>query len=196
MNRDDKMKYETPTLETERLILKRGNMDDYVIVYEYDFTKLRDIDGEFNFAIQDPNMLVGYDTYADDNIEVFDWIVYLKNGGQPIANIMADRVNKEINSIEIAFNMHPNYWKKGYMVESIIKVLECLFAYGFDKVICGYSEGNIKSKNIGNKIGFQDFYQIKDSWKKNGHPITDYKTIMTKEKFDELYINNKNNSLK
>ena len=41
------MLYETPVLETERLILKRGTLDDFQHVYEYDFTKLRNINGEF-----------------------------------------------------------------------------------------------------------------------------------------------------
>ena len=48
------MIYETPVLETERLMLKRGTLEDYQKVYEYDFTKLRDINGEFDFVKQDP----------------------------------------------------------------------------------------------------------------------------------------------
>ena len=48
------MEYETPIIETERLILKRGTLEDYQKVYEYDFTKLRDINGEFDFVKQDP----------------------------------------------------------------------------------------------------------------------------------------------
>ena len=43
------MKYITPMLETPRLILKRGTKEDYQKVYEYDFTKLRDIAGEFEY---------------------------------------------------------------------------------------------------------------------------------------------------
>lgn len=42
---------ETPTLETERLILKKGLPEDFIKVYEYDFTKLRDICGEFKLVI-------------------------------------------------------------------------------------------------------------------------------------------------
>jgi len=30
-----------PELETKRLILKRGNYEDYVKVFEYDFTRLK-----------------------------------------------------------------------------------------------------------------------------------------------------------
>jgi hypothetical protein len=55
------MKYITPKLETEWLILKRGTYEDYVKVYEYDFTKLRDIAGEFEYVKQDPNALIGFE---------------------------------------------------------------------------------------------------------------------------------------
>ena len=43
----------TISLETQRLFLKRGNREDYYQVYEYDFTKLRNINGEFEFVKQD-----------------------------------------------------------------------------------------------------------------------------------------------
>lgn len=48
------MMYETPQLETERLILKRGTLEDLQKVYEYNFTKLRDINCEFEFVKYDP----------------------------------------------------------------------------------------------------------------------------------------------
>ena len=47
------MKYITPTLKTNRLILKKGTYEDYVKVYEYDFTWLRNIAGEFEFVKYD-----------------------------------------------------------------------------------------------------------------------------------------------
>lgn len=47
------MIYETPQLETERLILKRGTLEDLKKIYEYNFKKLRDIAGKFVFEKQD-----------------------------------------------------------------------------------------------------------------------------------------------
>lgn len=35
--------YITPNLETDRLILKRVTDENFLKVYEYDFTRLRDI---------------------------------------------------------------------------------------------------------------------------------------------------------
>lgn len=183
------MIYKTPRLETERLILKRGIQQDYFKVYEYDLTKLRGIAGEFEFVKQDLEKIEGFESYADETEDVFDWIIYLKENGEPIGNIIADRANKQNNSIEISYNLHPNYWGNGYIPEATVEVMRYLFENEFDNIVCGYSEGNIKSKKVIEKIGFEPYKVIKNSWIKNGIPITDYKLIMSKEKYNELYKN-------
>lgn len=190
------MIYTTPSLETERLFLKRGTLEDYQKVYEYDFTKLRNIAGEFEFVKQDLNNLYNYSVYASETEEVYDWIVYLKNGVIPIANIVADREIKEIKATELSYNLHPNYWGNGYVQEAVIEIMNFLFENGFENVICGYSEGNQKSKRLNEKLGFILYSEEKDAWVKNGIAITDYKTIMSKDKFYDLYSKeNKNNNL-
>ena len=139
------MIYETPILETERLILKRGTLEDYQKVYEYDFTKLRDINGEFEFVKQDLKKTKGYEEVYPES---YDWILYLKSSGEPIGNVVADREQHDIKSIELAFNTHPNFWKKGYTTEALIQIMKFLFDQGYENILCVYDEGNIKSKNI------------------------------------------------
>lgn len=65
----------SPKLETKRLILKRGTYDDYAKVYEYDFGKLRDIAGEFEYVKQDLELIKGYEKEREN---AYDWIIYLK----------------------------------------------------------------------------------------------------------------------
>lgn len=178
------MIYETPILETERLILKRGVKKDYEKVYEYDFRKLRNINGEFKFEKVDLKLIEGFEEPYDNS---YDWIVYLKENMEPIANIVADREREEIRSIEIAFNTHPNYWRKGYTSEAIIEIMRFLFEKGYENIICGYSEGNFKSKGIGEKLGFEPYEVKENSWEKNGIAITDYVTILSRKKFNKLY---------
>ena len=180
------MLYETPVLETERLILKRGTLDDFQHVYEYDFTKLRNINGEFEFVKVSPEVIAKYG-FEIPVPETYDWIMYLKESGEAIGNVVADRENKDINSIELAFNTHPNYWKKGYTYEALIEIMRFLFSTGYDNILCGYDEGNIKSKSIGEKLGFEPYKTIPNAWKKNGKQITTYVTILSKEKFYEVY---------
>lgn len=181
------MKYITPKLETERLILKRGTYEDFVKVYEYDFTKLRDIAGEFEYVKYDPEKLREFETYADEEENVYDWIIFLKETNEPIGNVTADREIKELKSTELSFNLHPSYWGNGYMKEAVVEIMKFLFENGFENVICGYDEGNKKSKNLGEKIGFIPYSKKENAWMKNGISISSYKTIMSKERFNELY---------
>lgn len=186
------MKIFTKPLETERLLLKRGIAEDYYKVYEYDMTKLRDINNEFTYVKQDLSVIDRFITTADYNEDMADWIIYLKDN-KPIGNIVVNRIVKDINAIEVAFNLHPNFWGKGYMKEACVEVMKYMFSLGFDNILCGYDEGNVKSAKINAKIGFKPYYEQKNAWYKNGIPITTYHNIMSKQDFDRLYLNDKNN---
>ena len=186
------MEYETPIIETERLILKRGILEDYQKVYEYDFTKLRDINGEFELIKQDPKKIEGYEQVHPES---YDWILYLKSSGEPIGNIAADREQKDIKGIELSFNTHPRFWRNGYTVEALIEIMNFLFNQGYENILCGYDEGNLKSKNIGEKLGFLPYKVEPNAWQKKGVPITTYTSIMTKERFKDLYIQKRKSNL-
>lgn len=177
----------TRPLETQRLLLKRGTKEDYYKVYEYDFRKLRNINNEFEFVKQDLSKLDNWVLESDNNEDMADWIIYLRDM-TPIGNITADRIVQNINAIEISFNLHPNFWGNGYIKEACIKVMDYLFSLGFDNILCGYSEGNIKSEKVNTKIGFTYYLKEEAAWVKDGIPITDYKTIMSKEDFQRLYL--------
>lgn len=96
-------------------------MEDCQKVYEYDFTKLRDINGEFEFVKQDLQKIKGYEEVYPES---YDWILYLKSSGEPIGNVVADREQQDIKSIELAFNTHPSFWKKGYTTEALIQIMK------------------------------------------------------------------------
>lgn len=181
------MIYETPQLETERLILKRGTLKDLQKVYEYDFTKLRNIAGEFEFKKYDPKKIEGWEIPTP---ETYDWVIYLKETMEPIGNVVADREQKDIKAIELAFNTHPNYWRKGYTSEALIEIMKFLFSQEYENILCGYDDGNFKSKSLGEKLGFIAYEVKENAWEKKGTPITSYTSILSKERFIELYKNN------
>ena len=75
------MKYITPELETDRLVLKRGSKEDYIKVYEYDFTKLRDVDGEFKYVKLDSSVVYSFYSskeYLNDMFEIIKDSIVLK----------------------------------------------------------------------------------------------------------------------
>ena len=171
------------------MILKKGTADDFVKVYEYDLTKLRDICGEFEYVKTDPKLSASFAADSEERENVYDWIIYLKKTLEPVGNVVTDHEVKELNGTELAFNMHPSHWGNGYMKEAVIEIMRFLFENGYDNVISGYDEGNKKSKRVNEKIGFEFYRDEENSWQKNEVPITKHVMIMSKERFNELYDN-------
>ena len=85
-------------------------------------------------------------------------------------------------SINLSFNIHPNYWGKGYMQEALEMIINYLYSLGYDNIICSYLDGNTKAKRTLSKLGFKPYKIEKDFIKSsNGNLIDLYKTILTKE---------------
>lgn len=179
--------YETEEIMTERLVLKRGSMKDFLNAYEYDFKKLKNIDGECKLVKNNNSDIKnwfkkGEKSYYDKckKAHMFDWIIYLDN--KPIGNILTQDEDIDTNTIGVAYNLHPSYWGNGYMPEALEAVLNYLFKIGYDNVICSYSDGNIKSRRVLEKLNFKPHKIIKDAWKSDlGTNIDDYELIMSKE---------------
>ena len=185
-------------LETDRLYIRNGTVEDFVKIYEYNFTKLEDIAGEFEYIKQDPKEI---ESWFDGDISKYyqelqqknnyDLILYLKEGTIPVGNLLLDRINNEERSIEITCHIHPSYWGNGYMQEAILTVLPFLYGIGFDAVIYSYGEGNIKSSKLCSKLGFELHSVKHNDFIRNGVQISTYRNILTKVRYKELYAKNK-----
>ena len=62
---------------------------------------------------------------------------------------------------------------------------------GYNAVIYSYGEGNIKSSKLCSKLGFELDSIKKDNYIRNGILISTYRNILTKDRYDSLYKNNK-----
>ncbi len=179
------MNYETVTLKTKRLTLKKGEKEDFLKVYEYDFSKLENIDNENTLVKKDLSKVEKL--FKNNNYykkakkaHVFDWMVFLDN--EVIANILASECDGKGKIVQLEFNMHPTYWRNGYMTESLICVLEYLFSIGYNEIICSYLECNTRVKNLLGKLGFKPYMIIEEDFKTpKGNLLDEYKVIMTKE---------------
>ncbi len=181
------MNYETVLLKTDRLVIKRGEKEDFLKVYEYDFSKLKNIDGVCTLIKQDKEKIEklfkgGIKKYYSKikKAHMFDWIVYLDN--KPIGNILTTDEDLSKKIIEVSFNMHPNYWGCNYMKEALSSVIEYLYSIGYNGIICTYSDGNLKAKRVLDKLGFKAYQIVKDAFQsEKGNYIDEYKVIMTKD---------------
>ena len=186
-------------IETERLIIKHGKIEDYVKVHEFDFNYLEDIDGNFKYVKRDPDEVRSW--FANDSSmeehykrleknKSYNFIVYLKDTLEPIGNIGFDRYNEKLNCLEISCYIHPNNWGNGYVKEALISAMEYIYSLGFDNIIYGYMKGNTKSKKNCEKLGFIP-YEQKPTNTFLGNESIEYRNIMSKENYYKLYKNNK-----
>jgi len=190
--------YEAVPLETERLILKKGSIEDYEKVFEYNFIFLRGIGGIFEYRkLSDGHIKKWYPEgiekshlKSEENHE-FAYIIYLKDG-TPIGHIDASNENKDMdNSVELSFNLHPNYWGQGYIVEACTILMNHLFNIGYENILLGYeatdTDENYKSKRVSEKLGFE-FLKEKEPF---FHPalgieVKSVLTVINKEKFRKM----------
>lgn len=177
------MNYETIELKTNRLRLMKGCEQDFLKVYEYDFSKLQDIDNVFEYVKTDNDKIrkcfkKGTDNYYKncEKAHVFDWIIFLD--GEAIGNVLTTDEDKKNKGVVLKFNIHPNYWNKGYVTESLVEVFDYLFKIGYDSIICNYIDGNVRAKRVLNKLGFRPYGIDKDAFK---NKIDIYKLIMEKD---------------
>ena len=180
------MNYETIDLKTKNLVIKKGDLESFLKVYEYDFNKLKDIDGVFKLEKQNQSRIEksfkhGTESYYRKikKAKMFDWIIFLNNN--PIGNIYATDMEKD-KSINVEFNLHPNYWGHGFIVEALKAIIEYLFSMGFDNIISGYEDGNNKAKRVMEKLIFKPYKVINDSYTSTlDNKIDEYKMIITKD---------------
>ncbi len=182
MNRD----YLVKALFTKRLILKKGHEKDYLSVYEYDFTKLKDFDGMIEYAEQDVKSIKKsfrkgeeYFFKVCEKNHMFDWIIYCND--VPVGNILADQEDLVENKIEITINVHPDYWNKGYATEAINAVIDFLVEKSYDKIIIRYLEGDTKVKHISEKLGFKPYDITKDVAVFDKSYLDEYQVVMLKD---------------
>ena len=180
------MNYETIELKTKRLVIKKGEKEDFLKVYEYDFSSLQNVDDVFKLEKQDKNKIEswfkgGIKKYYSKikKAHMFDWIIYID--GKAIGNVLTED-EEDKKSINLSFNIHPNYWGKGYMPEALEMIINYLYSLGYDNIICSYLDGNTKAKRTLSKLGFKPYKIEKDFIKSSNCNLIDlYKTILTKE---------------
>lgn len=180
-------------IETDRLVIDYGTVDDYIKVHEYDFNDLQNMKGITKLTKNNPDDVRKWFGDSIDNwydsieaIKHYNMIVFLKENKEPIADIGFDRNDETNNSIELSCWLHPNYWGRGYMEEALIPIMNFIYNEGFDNIVSGYVEGNDRSKRMHEKLGFVP-YKVNSGFYTNYGQMKEYDNILSKERYNELY---------
>ncbi len=159
-----------PTLTTERLILRRLGLDDAP-----EILKLRS-DERVNQYLDRP--ITTTHNEAEDFINKieaginkngwFYWAISLKDDIKLIGTICLWNIDNENATIEIGYELHPDYQGMGLMQQALLKVVE----YGFQilefKTIVAYpNSANERSVRLLEKNNFRRDPVLEDEFYKN-----------------------------
>ncbi len=97
------------------------------------------------------------------------WGISLKNSSELIGVVCFWRIDKRNHRAELGYMLHPEFWKKGIMTESI----EAALSYGFGKLKLHSVEANTSVANLAShalllKCGFVKEAHIRENWYFNG----------------------------
>lgn len=162
---------EFPTLETERLVLKKIELNDAkdIQAIRSDQQVMTFMDSNRHKSIEDSEKFIseGLDIYAAK--KGLFWGLVEKASGEFIGDFAFWRIDKKNSRAEIGYTLKPKYWGKGYMHE----VMHRIFAFGFNDLKLHSVEANINPEN-GNsrslllKLGFRKEAYFRENYFFNG----------------------------
>ncbi len=145
-----------PTLETERLILRKMLVSDADDVYAY---SCREDVTEFLTWTPHPTpaFTVDYLRYLGQRYSVgdyFNWAVVEKKSGRVIGSCGFTRFDFPNDSGEIGYVFHPDFGGQGYATEAAREVLRFGFvALKLHRIEAKYLKGNEHSKLLLERLG-------------------------------------------
>ena len=145
----------TPTIETERLILRRYKETDLDMLYETISDKRLHKYVKFPKYTKEKELeCIKKWIKNADNDEYEKWVIELKDKNIPIGNISVNTINKKNNYCDVGYTILYKYWNCGYATEA----LKSITGYLLEKyylVECSCNELNKASSKVMKKAGFK-----------------------------------------
>ncbi|MCA1029656.1 GNAT family N-acetyltransferase [Bacillus timonensis] len=146
-----------PTLETERFILRKIEVEDAPEIFDYfskdEVTKYYDLD---TFTeIKQAEQLIHLFSERFENEKGIRWGIARKEDNKMIGSCGYHNWKKQHFKAEVGYEVAPLYWRQGVISE----VLKAVLAYGFDemglnRIEAFYDPENIASQASLGKAGF------------------------------------------
>jgi RimJ/RimL family protein N-acetyltransferase len=171
---------------TDRLELRKWRYEDASFMYEL----AKDPDVGLN-AGWHPHKSISDSLNRINEIRnnhPYCFAICLKDKVAPIGCIelktITDMTDKKLE-YELGYWLGKDYWNNGYMTEAAKALIEFGFSIlNLNAIWCGYYEGNIKSKRVQEKLGFEFVNKTDDLYLESLNEIrTGYSNKLTKEKW-------------
>ncbi len=138
-----------PSLETDRLILRKLTLEDATDVFEYarEPDVARYLTWEPHRSIDDSKGFLNFmiERYKDN--QVSDWGIVLKENNKLIGTVGFIRWSPDNFRAEVGYALSKEYWGQGMMTEAVKEIMK----FGFDKMELNRIEGRTWIENIGSQ---------------------------------------------
>jgi ribosomal-protein-alanine N-acetyltransferase len=160
-----------PTLETERLVLRKVTNEDVHDLFEMraDPIVMQHIDRPLAKTLDDAQKLIDIIKELLEKNDGITWAITLKGNNKMIGTFGFWRILKEHYRTEIGYLLHKDYWGKGLMQEAMDKGID----YAFNTLKVHTIEANINPTNaasikLAERKGFVREAYFKDIYYSNG----------------------------
>lgn len=149
----------TQRLETPRLVLRRACREDALPMFrnwasDPDVTRFLTWPTYQNVETAYPVLKLWEDSYR--NSKFYQWMIVLKEIGEPIGSISVVRLDDDTQSAEIGYCIGKSWWHKGVMTEALGAVIDYLFReVGMNRIEAKHDTNNPHSSGVMRKCGMQ-----------------------------------------
>ena len=149
----------TVTLETNRLILRKFNIDDGEVMFhnwasDNEVTKYLMWPAHKSLDISKEYIKSLISNYSDPR--TYDWGIELKEIGQVIGSIGVVRLNEEVGSAHIGYCIGRRWWNKGITSEAFLAVIKFLIEeVGINRIESRHDPRNTNSGKVMEKCGLK-----------------------------------------
>ena len=146
-----------PTLNTERLILRKMEMRDAEDVYEYssDSVVPAYLLWRPHTSLEESRRYVHLVKKYYAKKEFFDWALEHKESGKMIGTCGFSRIDEANLCAELGYVLHRAYWGQGLAVEAAKEVIRIGFeVLAFNRIEARYMIENHASARVLEKLGF------------------------------------------
>lgn len=137
-----------PTLETERLLLRKISKRDIRDIFEYsnDPRTSKFLMWYPHYSIRDTKRQVRAILKRYKKGNLYEYAVVLKSSGKMIGTCGFTKIEPLDDKAEIGYVINPRFWEKGLATEAVKKII----AYGFEelgleRIEARFIEGNVRS---------------------------------------------------
>lgn len=177
----------TCTIETERLILRRFQMEDAAAMHrnwasDPEVTKFLTWPPHASEDVS--RYVLGLWVPAYEKADYYNWAVVLKEVGEPIGTIAVVEQDDRAQKAHIGYALGRAWWRRGIMTEALRAVMDFLFdTVGFTRVEARHDPNNPHSGGVMKKCGMKYEGTLrKADWNNQGICDACYYALLAEER--------------